>query len=45
MTRAGADDELSWVVLDQLVHRDLVVSEHMDRGTLEDEVLVDVPSE
>lgn len=45
MSRAGADDELSWVVLDQLVHSDLVVSEHMDRGTLENKVLIDVPSE
>lgn len=45
MTGAGADDELSRLLLDQCVQRNLVISEDVDYGTLEDKVLVYVPRE
>lgn len=42
---AGADDELCRVLGDQLVESNLVIAEDMDGGALENQVLVNVPSE
>jgi hypothetical protein len=43
VTRAGADDELGWVLLDQFVHSNLVISEDVDCSPFQDKVLVNVP--
>lgn len=45
MTRARADNELCRVLLDQLLNGNLIISENVNRGPLQDEVLIDIPSE
>ena len=45
MAGTGADDQLGGLLCNQLVDCDLVVSEYRYSGSLENQVLVDVPSE
>lgn len=42
---AGTDDDLGWVLFDQLFQGNLVIAEDMDRGALQNQVLVDIPGE
>lgn len=45
MTRAGADDELGRVLLNQFIQSNLVISKNVDCSTFKNKVLVDVPGE
>lgn len=44
MPRPGANDELGRVLLNELFESDFVISNHLNCGAFEDEILVDVPS-
>jgi hypothetical protein len=45
MAWPGTNNELCWVFLDQFLHSDLVISEDVNGSSLENEILVNVPSE
>lgn len=45
MSRPGTNNQLRWVLCLELIQRDFVIAENADGGTLEGEILVDVPGE
>lgn len=45
VTGTGADDELRWLLGNELVESNLVISENVHGGTLENQILIDVPGE
>lgn len=45
MTRAGADDQLCWILSNELLHSDLVIAVNCNCCTLKHKVLVNVPGE